>query len=221
MSSAKFTYESARSEEREIAHAALALQVRRIDQTCLGLSGAVGPTWQPLFHGVTGRVYGRGMLDLAWVMSRLLGRGNAAEDSRLGKPCQCGRGLAVWAHADPQRKPDRTPGPLRRSRDRDGRYQNASEVMREGLRLLERRDAEDAAKLARLRSAVDEARAAVRAGEHDEVADDRLPDWLASLEATGRRRGGPSPRPRSATSRTCSTGAANTSAPTLAVATRG
>jgi len=35
-----------------------------------------------------------------------------------------------------------------------GCYQNASEVLREGLRLLETRDAEDAAKLAALRAAV-------------------------------------------------------------------
>ena len=35
-----------------------------------------------------------------------------------------------------------------------GRYQNASEVMREGLRLIESRDAEEAARLEALRSAV-------------------------------------------------------------------
>jgi antitoxin ParD1/3/4 len=34
-----------------------------------------------------------------------------------------------------------------------GRYQNASEVLREGLRLVERREAEDAAKLEVLRQA--------------------------------------------------------------------
>ena len=34
-----------------------------------------------------------------------------------------------------------------------GRYQNASEVLREGLRLVEQREAEDAAKLAALRDA--------------------------------------------------------------------
>jgi antitoxin ParD1/3/4 len=34
-----------------------------------------------------------------------------------------------------------------------GRYQNASEVLREGLRLVEQREAEDAAKLAALREA--------------------------------------------------------------------
>lgn len=36
-----------------------------------------------------------------------------------------------------------------------GRYQNASEVLREALRLLERREAEDAARLDALRAAVD------------------------------------------------------------------
>lgn len=35
-----------------------------------------------------------------------------------------------------------------------GRYQNASEVLREGLRLVEQRDAEDAYRLEALRSAV-------------------------------------------------------------------
>ena len=36
-----------------------------------------------------------------------------------------------------------------------GRYQNASEVLREGLRLLEQRVSEDAARLEALREAVD------------------------------------------------------------------
>lgn len=35
-----------------------------------------------------------------------------------------------------------------------GRYQNASEVLREGLRLVEQRHAEDAAKIAALRDAI-------------------------------------------------------------------
>lgn len=35
-----------------------------------------------------------------------------------------------------------------------GRYQNASEVLREGLRLIEQREAEDAARLEALRNAV-------------------------------------------------------------------
>lgn len=37
---------------------------------------------------------------------------------------------------------------------RSGRYQNASEVLREGLRLVEQREAEDASRLEALRSAV-------------------------------------------------------------------
>lgn len=35
-----------------------------------------------------------------------------------------------------------------------GRYQNASEVLREGLRLIERRDAQEAARLEALRAAI-------------------------------------------------------------------
>ena len=35
-----------------------------------------------------------------------------------------------------------------------GRYQNASEVLREGLRMVEQREAEDASRLAALRTAV-------------------------------------------------------------------
>ena len=49
-----------------------------------------------------------------------------------------------------------------------GRYQNASEVLRDGLRLLQRRELEEAAKLEALRSALDEAEAAIAAGDiHD------------------------------------------------------
>ena len=46
-----------------------------------------------------------------------------------------------------------------------GRYQNASEVLREGLRLLQRRELEDAARLEALRGALDEAEAAVAEGD--------------------------------------------------------
>jgi antitoxin ParD1/3/4 len=49
-----------------------------------------------------------------------------------------------------------------------GRYQNASEVLRDGLRLLQRRELEEAAKLEALRGALDEAEAAIAAGDiHD------------------------------------------------------
>ena len=46
-----------------------------------------------------------------------------------------------------------------------GRYQNASEVLRDGLRLLQRRELEERAKLEALRGAFDEAEAAVAAGD--------------------------------------------------------
>ncbi len=46
-----------------------------------------------------------------------------------------------------------------------GRYQNASEVLRDGLRFLQRRECEETATLAVLRGALDEAKAAVIAGD--------------------------------------------------------
>jgi antitoxin ParD1/3/4 len=46
-----------------------------------------------------------------------------------------------------------------------GRYQNASEVLRDGLRLLQRRELEETAKLEALRGALDEAEAAVAVGD--------------------------------------------------------
>jgi len=48
-----------------------------------------------------------------------------------------------------------------------GRYKNASEVLREGLRLLERREAEDAARIAGLRFAIEEAESSISAGALD------------------------------------------------------
>ena len=45
-----------------------------------------------------------------------------------------------------------------------GRYQNASEVLREGLRMVEQRDGEDAYRLAALRKAAQEGIADIDAG---------------------------------------------------------
>ena len=56
-----------------------------------------------------------------------------------------------------------------------GRYQNASEVIREGLRLIERREAEDAAKLEALRAAADVGIADLERGDFKEFTN------LASL----------------------------------------
>ncbi len=62
-----------------------------------------------------------------------------------------------------------------------GRYQNASEVLREGLRLVEQRERRDAAKLAALRAAVAEGLADLTAGRYLEIDDDGLDDYLAEL----------------------------------------
>lgn len=47
-----------------------------------------------------------------------------------------------------------------------GRYQNASEVLRDGLRLVEQREAEDAAKLEALRAAIAVGEADIAAGRY-------------------------------------------------------
>ena len=62
-----------------------------------------------------------------------------------------------------------------------GRYQNASEVLREGLRLLERQEAEDAAKLAALREAAEKGWSDFAAGRFDDVAEDDLDDFIGQL----------------------------------------
>lgn len=62
-----------------------------------------------------------------------------------------------------------------------GRYQNASEVLRDGLRLVEQREREDAAKLAALRSAVGAGLSDLAAGRSIEIDDDGLEDYLARL----------------------------------------
>ena len=63
-----------------------------------------------------------------------------------------------------------------------GRYQNASEVLREGLRLVESREAEEAAKLDALRSAADAGIAAVERGRFREFSSpDALKDYLRAI----------------------------------------
>jgi len=52
-----------------------------------------------------------------------------------------------------------------------GRYQNASEVLRDGLRLIEQREAEDAAKLSALKEAAKLGVASVTAGEAKRFAE--------------------------------------------------
>ena len=67
-----------------------------------------------------------------------------------------------------------------------GRYQNASEVVREGLRLLEQRQLEDALKLERLREAVRIGEEAVQRGDVEDVGLDDLASYFAGLGAARR-----------------------------------
>lgn len=62
-----------------------------------------------------------------------------------------------------------------------GRYQNASEVLREGLRLLEQHEAEDSARIAVLREAADTGWADLASGRYDDIADDNLDDFIGQL----------------------------------------
>ncbi len=62
-----------------------------------------------------------------------------------------------------------------------GRYQNASEVLREGLRLLEQREEENAAKLAALRAAALAGFDAIDEGRFRDIQVDDLADHIATL----------------------------------------
>ena len=65
-----------------------------------------------------------------------------------------------------------------------GRYQNASEVLREGLRLIEERERIGKAKLKALKQAARVGWSDVTAGRYADVADDQLEDFVGQL---GRR----------------------------------
>jgi antitoxin ParD1/3/4 len=64
-----------------------------------------------------------------------------------------------------------------------GRYQNASEVLREGLRLVERREAEDAAKLSALRAASQVGWDDIEAGRYRDVSKEELAEYISGLGA--------------------------------------
>lgn len=69
-----------------------------------------------------------------------------------------------------------------------GRYQNASEVLREGLRLVEQREREDEIKLEALRQAAQVGLADLAAGRFTEIEPDGIDALMAGLsEEAGRR----------------------------------
>jgi len=67
---------------------------------------------------------------------------------------------------------------------KSGRYQNASEVLREGLRLIEVREAQEAAKLHALKRAADVGFSDLDHGRYTDVQDDDLEGFIEGL---GRR----------------------------------
>lgn len=66
---------------------------------------------------------------------------------------------------------------------RGGRYQNASEVIRAGLRLLLQHEAEDIAKLDALRNATSKGIMELESGQYDDVHGEDLSTYLDSLDA--------------------------------------
>ena len=71
-----------------------------------------------------------------------------------------------------------------------GRYQNASEVLREGLRLIERRDAEEEARLEALRVAVQVGIDDMEAGRYQTFKDEAsLRRHLEGIAASAIERG--------------------------------
>jgi antitoxin ParD1/3/4 len=68
-----------------------------------------------------------------------------------------------------------------------GRYQNASEVLRDGLRLLERGEVEHTVKIAVLRDAVQTGWSDLSSGRYDDIADENLDDFIGQLGARAAR----------------------------------
>jgi antitoxin ParD1/3/4 len=62
-----------------------------------------------------------------------------------------------------------------------GRYQNASEVLREGLRLIEERERIEAAKLKALKQAARKGWDDIAAGRYIGVSDNKLEDFIRQL----------------------------------------
>ena len=71
-----------------------------------------------------------------------------------------------------------------------GRYQNASEVLREGLRLVEQREREDMLKVEALRHAAQAGLADIAAGRFRDVAAGGIDAFVADLGAEAGKRAG-------------------------------
>ena len=72
-----------------------------------------------------------------------------------------------------------------------GRYQNASEVLREGLRMIEEREQVQEAKFKALKQAARQGWADVAAGRYADVGDDQLEEFVGQLGRRAAQRGKP------------------------------
>jgi len=68
-----------------------------------------------------------------------------------------------------------------------GEYRNASEAVRDAIRALQQRRAEQALKLDKLRLAIDQGIAALDRGDYTDVEDEDLDAYLDDLAAPARR----------------------------------
>jgi antitoxin ParD1/3/4 len=68
-----------------------------------------------------------------------------------------------------------------------GEYRNASEAMRDAIRTLKQRRAEEALKLDKLRLAIEQGVAALDRGDYTEVEDEDLDAYLDELATSDRR----------------------------------
>lgn len=73
---------------------------------------------------------------------------------------------------------------------RSGRYQNASEVMHEGLRLVEQCEREDALKLDALRQAAQVGLSDLAAGRFEDIVPDAIDGFIAEIGAVAGKRTG-------------------------------
>jgi antitoxin ParD1/3/4 len=64
---------------------------------------------------------------------------------------------------------------------KSGRYQNASEVLREGLRMIEQRERLETMKIEALRAAAQHGFTDIDQGRFADVADDGLDDFISAL----------------------------------------
>ena len=69
---------------------------------------------------------------------------------------------------------------------KSGKYQNASEAMRDAVRGLQQRWKEDELKLERLRKSIDAGITDLENGDYEDVDDAALEGWLDRLGETGR-----------------------------------